>query len=122
MAPKITPEIRKAIDDQHGKPVYVVDADRHQTFVLLSSDDFQRVRRLLETSVENQEWSEAKNSRRIDLIDKDIADTITDDEKVELALLDRQASEHFDRIASPPIEGARQLHQELIKKRDNKQQ
>ncbi|MEZ6113088.1 MAG: hypothetical protein R3C99_19055 [Pirellulaceae bacterium] len=57
MTPKITPEIRKAIDEQHGKPVLVVDADRHQTFVLLTSDDFQRVEPVLGYSPDEGEWT-----------------------------------------------------------------
>ncbi|MCA9206507.1 MAG: hypothetical protein KDA59_25815 [Planctomycetales bacterium] len=119
MTPKITPEIRKAIDEQHGKPVFVVDADRHQTFVLLTSDDFQRVEPFLGYSPDEGEWTDAKESRRRELIDKDIAGSITSDEKGELAVLDRQGNDHYDKIAPRPIEGVRQLHQELLQKRDH---
>lgn len=67
----------------------------------------------------NGAWSEQGETRRRELIDKDIAGTITADELVELARLDRLANEHFDRVAPPPVEGARRLHNQLIQKRVN---
>lgn len=119
MTPKITPEIRKAIDEQHGKPVYVIDADRRETFVLLTSDDFQRVEPFLGYSPDDGEWTDAKENRRRELIDKDIAGTITAEEQAELTVLDRQGNAHYDKVAPRPIEGVRRLHQELIQKRDS---
>jgi hypothetical protein len=65
----------------------------------------------------NGRWSENAQQRRLELIDKDIAGTITAAERVELVRLDRLANEHFDRVAPPPTEGARRLHQQLIKNR-----
>jgi predicted transcriptional regulator len=59
-------------------------------------------------------WSEEGETRRRQLIDKDIAGTITADEQEELARLDRLANEHFDIGAPPPLEGARRLHQQLL--------
>lgn len=118
MPPEITPEIRKAIDEQSGKPVYVIDADRRETFVLLTSDDFERVEALLGYSVDNSDWNDVKENRRRELVDKDIAGTITADERAELAILDRQGNAHYDKIAPRPIEGVRQLHQQLIQQSD----
>ncbi|HEX5446623.1 MAG TPA: hypothetical protein VFW87_22585 [Pirellulales bacterium] len=68
----------------------------------------------------NGEWSEEGESRRRALIDKDIAGTISSQELAELADLDHLANEHFDRVAPPPFEGARQLHERLLKQRDNR--
>lgn len=65
----------------------------------------------------NGAWSEAGEARRRTLIDKDIAGTITPNESIELAHLDRLANEHFDRVAPPPFEGARQLHERLLRRR-----
>lgn len=62
-------------------------------------------------------WSEEGERRRRDLIDKDIQGTITADERVELERLDQLANEHFNEIAPPPIEGARHLHDRLLKRR-----
>src|SRR5487761_1476174 len=67
----------------------------------------------------NGEWSEEGASRRRALIDKDIAGTISSKELAELANLDHLANEHFDRVAPPPFEGARQLHERILKQRDS---
>jgi len=65
----------------------------------------------------NDEWSTVRDARRCELIDKDIAGTISTIERNELAALEHQANEHFDRIAPPPIDGARRLHQQLVNRR-----
>jgi hypothetical protein len=62
-------------------------------------------------------WSEALDARRCELIDKDIAGTITESEISELASLETLANEHFDRIAPPPLDAARRLHQQLLSSR-----
>lgn len=121
MNPRITQEQRAAINDHPGEPVYVVDPDHQQTYVLLTSDDYQRVRVLLETPVDDSIWSDSLNDRRCELIDKDIAQTISVDERVELAVLERQAAAYFDKIAPPPMAGVKELHQELLNKREEQQ-
>ena len=67
----------------------------------------------------NGDWSEQLQARRAELIDKDIAGTATVAERAELIELDRHANEHFDTVAPPPFEGARRLHQQLLKNRAN---
>jgi len=67
--------------------------------------------------VSNGQWSDELQSRRSELIDKDIAGAIGESERSELARLDRLANEHFDRVAPPPFEGARRLHERLFKSR-----
>jgi len=70
-------------------------------------------------SPSNGVWSAKMQDRRCELIDKDIAGTATAAERTELNELDRRANEHFDRVAPPPIEGARLLHQKLLQNRAN---
>jgi hypothetical protein len=122
MIPAITPEQRRAIDEHHGQPIFVIDADRSQTFVLLSNADYDRVRNLLDdANGGSDDWTEEADARRCDLIDKDIAGTITPDEQAELAQLEHQAAKYFDATAAPPMERARQLHRELINRRDGRE-
>jgi hypothetical protein len=59
-------------------------------------------------------WSAEKDARRCELIDKKIQRTIDAAEACELGELQSEAMEHFDRIAPPPIEGARRLHEQLL--------
>jgi hypothetical protein len=47
MTAQISPELRQAIDEQKGKPVYVVDAERQKTYVLLPAELYDRIRSLL---------------------------------------------------------------------------
>ena len=101
MNPKISPEQRRALDEHGGQPIVVVDPERQQRFVLIANTDY-RVRDLVGDPNGDGEWTDEKEARRRDLIDKDIAGTITDDEKAELAILDRQGNEHYDRIAPRP--------------------
>ena len=71
------------------------------------------------SSAANGAWSEEGESRRRLLIDKDIAGTLSAEELAELRHLDQLANEHFDRVAPPPIDGARRLHDRLLKRRGN---
>jgi len=62
-------------------------------------------------------WNGDKNARRCDLIDKDIQGTITDDEKRELQVLTLQMRAYRRHVAPVPIEGAVQLHEQLLRKK-----
>jgi|TARA_B100002003_G_C13780988_1_gene386784 hypothetical protein len=115
MIPKISPEQRRALDEHNGEPVIVEDPERQQRFVLISDTD-HRVRDLAMDS-NGEEWTEEMEARRHHLIDRDIAGTITAEERTELAVLDHQGNEHYDRIAPRPLDGARRLHQELTENR-----
>jgi hypothetical protein len=62
------------------------------------------------------EWTDAKNNRRCDLIDKEYARTITAEEAVELHALQEEMYRFVDRVAPLPLEDARRLHQDLLRK------
>lgn len=60
------------------------------------------------------DWTEAKNARRCDLIDREIEGLLTADEAAELAHLQQEMLRHRRRVAPLPLEGARRLHQQLL--------
>jgi len=62
-------------------------------------------------------WTEAKNSRRCELIDKDIQGTISEAERRELDWLTREMRVHRRRAAPIPMEGAKRLHQQLLEEK-----
>src|SRR5262249_22827351 len=62
------------------------------------------------------EWTDAKNDRRCELVDRKIAGALTPDEAAELADLQQQMLSHRDRVAPLPLDYARKLHQELLKR------
>jgi hypothetical protein len=62
----------------------------------------------------DEPWSEAKNQRRCDLIDRKYAEGLTPTETAELAQLQEQMLRHRQRVAPLPLEDAWRLHQELL--------
>ncbi len=65
-----------------------------------------------------EEWSDEKNERRCNLIDKEITGAITVEERIELNQLQRQAMAYRDRMAPLPMAGAVRLHAELVGKKN----
>ena len=49
MTAKLSDEQRQAIQQENGTPVYVVDTESQSKYVLISVEDYQRVRALFET-------------------------------------------------------------------------
>ena len=78
------------------------------------------VRFVSEEIAENgaDQWTPENDKLRCELIDKEIAGTITVTERAQLAVLQRLAEQHFDEHASPPIDAAIELHKRLLSKRD----
>jgi hypothetical protein len=62
----------------------------------------------------DEPWTDEKNQRRCDLIDRKYAGSLTPAEAVELAQLQEQMLRHRQRVAPLPLEDARRLHQELL--------
>ncbi|MGL4552879.1 MAG: hypothetical protein ACRC33_17015 [Gemmataceae bacterium] len=59
-------------------------------------------------------WTEAKNHRRCDLIDRKFAGGLTPEETVELSRLQEEMLAYRRRVAPLPLDDARRLHQELL--------
>jgi hypothetical protein len=64
----------------------------------------------------SEEWTEPKNARRCNLIDREIDGVLTPAEAVELRQLQDEMLRYQNKVAPWPIQAARQLHQELLKK------
>lgn len=62
-------------------------------------------------------WTEEKNDRRCELIDRDLEGTITESEKLELERLQQRFHEYLDTVVPPPLDGAQRLHRELLEKK-----
>ena len=62
------------------------------------------------------DWNAMKDSRRCELIDREIAGTLTIMEAGELQTLQSAMLRHCRRVAPLPLDEARQLHQELLAK------
>src|SRR5262245_13965872 len=64
--------------------------------------------------LEDEVWTEAKNQRRCDLIDRKYAGGLTPAETNELAGLQAQMLRHSQRVAPLPIEAAERLYKKLL--------
>jgi hypothetical protein len=67
-----------------------------------------------------REWTEEKNQRRCDLVDKEIDGTISAVEKVELDQLQTEMLAYRRKVAPLPLESLRELHQELLRQASDK--
>ena len=61
-------------------------------------------------------WTEVKNERRCDLIDKEIDGTLTSAEAIELQALQEAMLAYRNKVAPLPIAAVRKLHDELLAK------
>lgn len=68
------------------------------------------------TPSDAEDWTEAKNARRCELIDRKYAGVLTPQEGIELAGLQDEMLRYRQRVAPLPLEDARRLHQELLAK------
>lgn len=59
-------------------------------------------------------WSDALNQRRFALIDKEIQQSLTPAESIELAGLTRIMRDHVETETNLPMNGARALHRKLL--------
>lgn len=58
-------------------------------------------------------WPDKKNRRRGALIDLEIAGTISQDERKELAQLKKEMLAYRRRVAPLPLDGLRELHEKM---------
>lgn len=65
----------------------------------------------------NEAWTEEKNVRRCDLIDKQIEGTIAPAELRELDELQSQLRRHLDEVAPFDLAGAQRIHRQLLQKK-----
>jgi hypothetical protein len=72
-------------------------------------------------SVHEGEWTEEKNRRRFELIDRKYDNGLSPAEEAELALLQDAMYRYIDRVAPLPLNAVRDLHQELLQKAERDQ-
>ncbi len=83
----------------------------------LSSEDISQLFReqlTLSVPIPKEPWNDAKNERRVVLIDKSLQGQLTVSEKAELATLTQQLRHTFDDDAFVPLNAAKQLHRQLL--------
>jgi hypothetical protein len=104
MTPQLSADLQSAIDHSHGLPVRVEDPRTHKTYLLIESD--QAAAWITASSPPSDEWSDARNARRCELVRKKFAAGLSDAEAVELAELQAAAGryrEQFEPMAATTI-------------------
>jgi hypothetical protein len=64
----------------------------------------------------DEPWTQERNRRRCELIDREIDGTLTPAEAIELHRLQNEMLRYRRRVAPLPLEDARKLHDELLAK------
>ena len=91
-------------------------ADAHGSVVELNGLALACVVPVSPAAEDNGEWTEAKNERRCDLVDKEIDSILTPAEALELQVLQKAMLKYRNTIAPLPIAAVRKLHDELLVK------
>ena len=126
MAHQLDPELQQALHTSQNE-LEVVDPSTNQYYVIVAKDrwlertgDHETIaydhHRLGCDSNAIEPWTDDKNRCRAKLVDRQIAGTLTSDERVELESLQRQMRDYREKVAPLPLEDTRQLHGELMEK------
>ena len=114
MSPNITQQLQKAIEEHGGKPVHLFDASGNDAVVVMRASDFDRVQRLFNDKDLETEWTAELDVRRHALIDKKYGQSLTGSERMELAILQRQAERQADQVAGPDLAASTALYEEFL--------
>ena len=115
MIAKLSSDLLLELDRLGNRPLAVEDPRTHRRYWLVPDEPNARRK-----SAGNDDWSDAKNALRFELIDKEIAGTLTAAESSELTSLQAQMDDYLRRVAPLPIAQTRQLHARLVKLTRNK--
>jgi hypothetical protein len=110
MIARLSDELVEELELAGDQPLRVENPRNHKQYVIIA------VERLSTGSPQanaNGAWTEAKNARRFELIDKEIAGTLSTNEAEELGRLSREIDDFLRDIAPLPIHEARTLHEQL---------
>jgi hypothetical protein len=126
MAIQLGPELQHALQAGHSE-LEVVDPSTNQHYIIVAKERWLE-RTLAGQAIAHQQgscgsdpacfgpWTDEKNRRRADLVDRQIAGTLTDEEQTELEGLQHQMRAYREQVAPLDLEATRRLHAELMEK------
>jgi hypothetical protein len=123
MSIELSTDLRQAVDLE-GTPLKLIDPRTGSVYLLVPEDRFHSDLRptnrepVRNTSASN--WTNEKNHRRCELIDREIAGTISTPEAAELDDLQAQMLTYRQEIAPLPLDDLRRLHHDLLSRADNR--
>ncbi len=117
MSIELSSDQRQAVDSE-GTPLKLVDPRTGAVYVLIPDTAFHHHQpapiRAHAPIMSSGQWTDEKNRHRCELIDKEIAGTISDAEATELDALQREMLEYRRKVAPLPLDDLRNLHHELL--------
>lgn len=120
MVAKTTDEILRELDRTNGGPVQFEDPRTHARYVLIPHETYRYVSPLLRTpqtrNVASVHWTDAKNNRRLALIKKQVAGSLSADEKSLLDQLQDEFYQNREQVAPLPT-AMLQLIEEALERR-----
>lgn len=114
-----TNDIVRELALSSGGPVFFEDPRTHARYVALSRETFECLLPPADAEVHeptSERWTDAKNSRRLQLIHKECHGGLPADEAGELEQLQAEMLRYRNRIAPLPLADARKLLAELLSK------
>ena len=110
---------KQFLEELLGQPL----SEGEQVYIMVYSGQETEVKnRSPRQSPANSGWTKARNSRRVELIDRQIEGSLSPEERVELDFLQQQFRAFRQQDAPLPIEKARELHGELLEKKRRQEQ
>ena len=116
--------VRQVCDLQGSKKQFIEEllghplAEHEQVYIMVyPGQEMEARNRSPRQNSTNSGWTTATNSRRVELIDRQIEGSLSLEERVELDFLQQQFRAFRQQDAPLPIEKARQLHRELLEKK-----
>lgn len=111
--------------DQGEQPVYLEDPRSHEEYVLVPKKEYELLRDSGGACTKRgksstgkgdvaDEWNEAMNARRFELVDREIDGTLAAGEIGELQDLQDKMLAFRRKVAPLPIDELRELHQQLL--------
>lgn len=107
----LPPELQRALEHAGDQPLSVEDPRTKRRYVLVDADRFEVVRRPGPGATDD--WTEAKNDRRCDLIRKKFSHGIDAAEARELAALQDEVSAYRKRVVPVPYDAVDVLESAL---------
>ncbi len=103
---KLPDDIIRELELNGGAPLQVEDPDDHRQYLIVPFDP----------TGEPIQWRPEFNARRYELIDKDLAGTISPEDAVELFQLEQSINAYASRVAPLPMGEVRRLYDELLQR------
>jgi len=121
MVAQSTDDIFRELDRTQGGPVEFEDPRTHARYVLISHEAYCRARPFLKLPTPSNDvpvhWTDRKNDRRLLLIEREVAGTITADEREMLNRLQDEFYRYREQIAPLPSAAVLELIEEALKRR-----